>query len=64
MTIRKKVRWTLPPNTGRFAALDLFVRAAETQDWTDEEIQYVMNEVVEADNDAAGLEVLKWYTAA
>jgi len=64
MNIRKKVRWTLPPQTGRFAALDLFVRAAEAQDWTDEEIQHVMNEVVEADDDAAGLEVLKWYTAS
>ena len=63
MNIRKKVRWTLPPDTGRFAALDLFVRAAEDQDWSEDEIQHVLNEVVEADDDAAGLEVLKWYTA-
>jgi hypothetical protein len=63
MNIRKKVQWTLPPNLGRFAALDVFVQAAEDQDWSDDEIQHVMNEVVEADDDAAGLEVLAWYTA-
>lgn len=62
MNIRKKVRWALPPGTDRYAALGLWVRAAETQGWTDEEIQYVLDEVVEADNDAAGLEVLTWYT--
>jgi hypothetical protein len=63
MNIRKKVRWALPPDTGRFAALDLFVQAAEDEGWTEAEIQYVLDEVVEADDDAAGLEVLKWYTA-
>jgi hypothetical protein len=62
MNIRKKVRWTLPPNTNRYAALDLWVRAAEDEDWSDAEIQHVMDEVVEADDDAAGLEVLAWYT--
>ena len=63
MNIRKKVRWDLPAGTNRYAALDLWVRAAEDEDWNDDEIQYVMNEVVEADDDAAGLEVLAWYTA-
>ena len=62
MNIRKKVRWTLPPGTGRYAALDLWVRAAEDEDWSEDEIQHVMDEVVEANDDAAGLEVLAWYT--
>jgi len=62
MNIRKKVRWTLPPNTNRYAALDLFVPAAEDEGWSDAEVQYVIDEVVEAEDDAAGLEVLNWYT--
>jgi hypothetical protein len=62
MNIRKKVRWTLPPGTNRYAALDLWVPAAEDEGWSEDEIQYVITEVVEADNDAAGLEVLDWYT--
>ncbi len=62
MNIRKKVSWTLPPNTNRYAALDLWVRAAEDEDWNEAEIQYVLDEVVEAEDDAAGLEVLAWYT--
>jgi hypothetical protein len=62
MNIRKKVRWTLPPDTNRYAALDLWVRAAEDEDWSDAEIQHVMDEVVEAEDNAAGLEVLAWYT--
>ena len=62
MNIRKKVTWTLPPGTTRYAALDLWVLAAENEDWSDDEIQYVINEVVEAETDAAGLEVLAWYT--
>ena len=63
MNIRKKVIWTLPPGTSRYAALDLWVRAAEDEDWSEAEIQYVLDEVVEAENNAAGLEVLAWYTA-
>jgi hypothetical protein len=63
MNIRKKVRWTLPPGTNRYAALDIWVRAAEAQGWTEAEVQYVMDELVEAEDDAAGLEVLAWYTA-
>ncbi|WP_210518302.1 hypothetical protein [Hymenobacter terricola] len=62
MNIRKKVRWTLPPGTNRYAALDLWVPAAEDEGWNEDEIQYVITEVVEADGDAAGLEVLAWYT--
>ena len=63
MNIRKKVTWTLPPNTNRYAALDLWVQAAEDEDWSEAEIQYVLDEVVEAEDNAAGLEVLAWYTA-
>ncbi len=62
MNIRKKISWTLPPNTNRYAALDLWVRAAEDENWNEAEIQYVLDEVVEAEDDAAGLEVLAWYT--
>ena len=64
MNIRKKVRWTLPSGTNRYAALDLWVPAAEDEGWSEAEIQYVLDEVVEAENDAAGLEVLAWYTAS
>ena len=62
MNIRKKVTWTIPPDTNRYAALDLWVPAAEDEDWSDDEIQYVITEVVEAETDAAGLEVLAWYS--
>ena len=58
MNIRKKVRWVLPPNTNRYAALDLWVHAAEDEDWSEAEVQHVIDEVVEAESDAAGLEVL------
>lgn len=63
MNIRKKVSWTLPPGTNRYAALDLWVQAAEDQDWSEAEIQHVLDEVVEAEDNAAGLEVLAWYTS-
>lgn len=60
LNIRKKLIWSTPEG-GRFAALASFVKAAEDQDWTDQEIQYVMDEVVEADDDAAGLAILADY---
>ena len=63
MNIRKKVTWTCPPGLGRFAALDRWVPAAEAQGWSEEEVQAVLDEVVEAADDAAGLEVLAWYSA-
>ena len=63
MRIRKKVQWAAPAGTGRFAALDMFVKAAEAQGWTDAEIQFVLDEVVEATDDAEGLAVLADYTA-
>lgn len=62
MNIRKKVRWTSPPSATRYAALDVWVRAAEAQGWTEAEIQYVLDEVVEAADDSVGLSVLAWYT--
>jgi len=63
MNIRKKVRCVLPPGTGRYAALDLWVPAAEDQGWSEAEVQHVLDEVVEAADDASGLEVLAWYTS-
>lgn len=62
MRIHKKVQWTRPSGAGRFAALDLFVKAAEAQGWTDAEIQFVLDEVVEAADDAEGLAVLADYS--
>ena len=62
LNIRKKVIWSAPAGS-RFVALASFVKAAEAQGWTDEEIQYVLDEVVDTDDDAAGLAVLADYTA-
>ena len=60
VNIRKKISWT-PPAGGRFVALDSFVKAAEAEGWSDAEIQFVLDEVVEAADDAAGLAVLASY---
>ena len=62
MNIRKKITWALPAGLNRYAALDGWVAAAEDEDWSEDEIQFVINEVVEAEDDAAGLAVLAWYT--
>lgn len=62
MNIRKKVAWTLPTGLNRYAALDSWVAAAEDEDWSEAEVQYVIDEVVEADDDTAGLAVLAWYS--
>jgi hypothetical protein len=62
LNIRKKLIWSAPAG-GRFAALDSFVKAAEDQDWSDDEIQFVMDEVVAAADDAEGLAILADYTA-
>lgn len=62
MNIRKKVRWTAPPAPGRFGVLAAFVKAAEAQAWTDAEIQYVMDEVVAARDDAEAELILQDYT--
>ncbi len=62
MTIRKKVAWTPPLGAGRFAALDSWTQAAEDEAWTDAEVQQVLDEVVEAADDAEGLAVLAYYS--
>ncbi len=62
MRLRKKVRWTVPVASTRFEALAAFVKAAEAQAWTDAEIQYVMDAVVEASDDAAAALILLDYT--
>ncbi|RZK15223.1 MAG: hypothetical protein EOO56_23290 [Hymenobacter sp.] len=62
LNIRKKLIWTAPVG-GRFVALASFVKAAEAQSWTDDEIQFVMDEIVEANDDAAALAILADYTA-
>ncbi len=63
MNIRKKVTWVCPPSLSRFAALDHWIRAAEAQGWTEAEVQYVLDEVVAAEDDVAGRAVLAWYSA-
>ncbi|QIX61678.1 hypothetical protein FY528_10760 [Hymenobacter lutimineralis] len=62
MRIRKKVQWVPAPSAGRFALLGAFVKAAEAQKWTEAEVQFVINEVVEATSDAEAREILQDYT--
>jgi len=62
MNIRKKVIWTLPTGLNRYAALDSWVTAAEDEKWSEAEVQFVIDEVVEAEDDAAGLAALAWYS--
>ena len=62
MKIRKQLTWTPPAGSNRFSALDNFVRAAEDEDWTEAEIQFVIDETVEARDDAAGVAVLVSFT--
>lgn len=62
MNIRKQLTWTPPAGANRFSALDSFVRAAEDEDWTEAEIQFVIDEVVEARDDAEGLAIMVSYT--
>ena len=62
VNLRKKLIWSAPAG-GRFVALASFVKAAEAQGWTNDEIQFILDEVVAADTDAAGLAVLADFTA-
>ena len=62
LTIRKKLVWSAPSG-GRFVALASFIKAAEAQNWTESEIQFVIDEVVEAADDAAAFVILADYTA-
>lgn len=62
MNIRKKVAWALPAGLNRYAALNSWVAAAEDENWSEAEIQLVIDEMVEAADDAAGLAVLAWYS--
>lgn len=52
MRIRKKIRWTAPAEADRFVQLSSFIQAAEDEGWSEDEVQFVINEIVEAPNEA------------
>ncbi|AHJ95629.1 hypothetical protein [Hymenobacter swuensis] len=62
MRIRKKVQWTVPAEADRFTQLGVFVKAAEAQGWSETEIQFVMDEVVEAKDAAEVALIFEDYT--
>ncbi|MBC6613333.1 hypothetical protein H8B15_20600 [Hymenobacter sp. BT507] len=62
MRIRKKVKWSFPTTSNRFTTLGAFVKAAEAQSWSEAEIQFVIDEVVEAKDDAEAFEILRDYS--
>lgn len=62
MRIKKKVQWPLANYTNQYTALGAFVKAAESQTWTEAEVQFVIDEVVEAADDVEALAILQDYT--
>lgn len=63
MRIRKKLQWTPPaPTADRFVRLGAFVKAAEAQGWTEAEVQFVIDELVEARDEAEVTLILDDYT--
>ncbi|PJJ52783.1 hypothetical protein [Hymenobacter chitinivorans] len=62
MRIRKKVKWLQPAEADRFTSLSAFVKAAEAQGWTEAEIQFVINEIVEARDEVEVHEIFRDYS--